>query len=44
MSDRREIRDEPPPFLGAWRRVYLAVVVYLALLIAICFAFTRAFS
>jgi hypothetical protein len=43
-SDTREMRDEPPPFLGTWRRVYTAVVVYLALLIALCYAFTRAFS
>ena len=42
--DRREVPDEPPPFLGAWRRVYTAVVLYLALLIAVCYAFTRAFS
>ena len=40
----RETPDEPPPFLGAWRRVYAAVLVYLALLIVFCYAFTRAFS
>jgi len=43
-SDSREMPDEPPPFLGSWSRVYTAVVVYLALLIALCYAFTRAFS
>ena len=43
-SDRREMPDEPPPFLGKWRRVYTAVVLYLALLIALCYAFTRYFS
>jgi len=43
-SDRREIPDELPPFLGRWSRVYTAVVVYLALLIALCYSFTRAFS
>jgi hypothetical protein len=42
--DRRDMPDEPPPFLGAWRRVYAAVVLYLGLLIAVCYAFTRAFS
>ncbi len=42
--DKREMPDEPPPFLGSWRRVYIAVLVYLALLIAFCTAFTRAFS
>jgi len=43
-SDRREMPDEPPPFWGTWPRVYTAVVVYLALLITLCYAFTRAFS
>jgi hypothetical protein len=43
-SDPRGMPDEPPPFLGSWPRVYTAVVVYLALLIALCYAFTRAFS
>ena len=42
--DTRESPDEPPPFLGSWRRVYTAVVAYLALLIALCYVFTRAFS
>lgn len=36
--------DEPPPFLGAWHRVYAAVLAYLALLIALFYGFTRAFS
>jgi hypothetical protein len=36
--------DQPPPFLGAWRRVYIAVLAYLALLIALFYAFTKAFS
>ena len=40
----REMPDEPPPFLGTWPRVYAAVIVYLALLISLCYAFTRAFS
>ena len=43
-SDQREAPDEPPPFLGTWRRVYTAVVAYLALLITLCYAFSRAFS
>jgi len=43
-SDRSELSDEPPPFLGTWSRVYTAVAVYLALLIALCYAFSRAFS
>ena len=40
----RDLPDEPPPFLRTWPRVYSAVVAFLALLIALCYAFTRAFS
>lgn len=36
--------DEPPPFLGSWGRVYSAVLLYLALLIAGFYLFTRAFA
>jgi hypothetical protein len=43
-SDPRPMPDEPPPFLGTWPRVYAGVIVYLALLIALCYAFTRAFA
>ncbi len=35
--------DEPPPFLGSWRRVYLGVVLYLAGLIFVFYLFTRAY-
>jgi hypothetical protein len=42
MPDLREVRDEPPPFLGTWQRVYVVVLVYLALIIAACYWFTRA--
>jgi hypothetical protein len=38
------MRDEPPPFLGTWRLVYAAVVIYLMFLITLCYVFTRAFS
>lgn len=41
MSDVRDVRDEPPPFLGTWRRVYIAVLIYLSLIIAACYGFTR---
>jgi len=33
--------DEPPPFLGSWRNVYLALVLELALLVALFYALTR---
>ena len=37
----REVRDEPPPFLGRWPRVYAAVVAWLALLIALFYWFAQ---
>jgi hypothetical protein len=43
MGTEREVKDEPPPFLGAWPRVYRAVLGYLALLIAALYALTRMF-
>jgi hypothetical protein len=36
--------DEPPPILGSWPRLYAAVLVFLALLILLFYAFTRAFA
>jgi len=47
MSDTPPVRpvlDEPPPFLGTWRRVYIVVLFYLASLITLFYLFTRAFS
>jgi len=35
---------EPPPFLRAWGRVYAALVVYLAALIALFWWFGRKFT
>jgi hypothetical protein len=43
-QDRAEMPDDPPPFLGTWPRVYTAVLVYLATLIVLFYAFTRFFS
>lgn len=40
----RQVSDEPPPFLGKWPRVYAAVLLYLALLIAAFYAFARVFA
>jgi hypothetical protein len=37
-------QDEPPPFLGSWRRVYTVVLIYLAFVIAAFYVFTRAFA
>lgn len=41
MPEPRDVPDEPPPFLGTWRRVYLAIVVYLVALISVFYLFTR---
>jgi hypothetical protein len=38
------IEEEPPPFLGTWRRLYLGVVGWLALLILLLYLFAREFS
>jgi len=35
--------DPPPPFLGSWRRVYIAVLIYLCLIIAGFYLFTLAY-
>jgi hypothetical protein len=40
----KEVIDEPPPFLGTWRRVYIMVLCYLAALIALFYVFTRWFA
>jgi hypothetical protein len=39
-----QLPDEPPPFLGAWNRVYTAIVVYLVAVIFLFHWFTRAFN
>jgi len=39
----QEPADERAPFWGSWRRIYLAVVVYLFSLIALFCAFTWAY-
>jgi hypothetical protein len=36
--------DEPPPLLGSWRRIYILVLCYLALLIGGFYIFTRVFA
>ncbi len=33
--------EEPPPFLGSWGRVYLAIAIYLVTVIALLGLFTR---
>ena len=36
--------EEPPPFLGSWKNVYIFVICYLACLIAGFYVFSRAFA
>jgi hypothetical protein len=36
--------DEPPPFLGSWRRIYIATLIYLALVITAFYVFTKAWA
>lgn len=40
----KDAPDEPPPFLGTWRRVYIAIVLYLATLIVLFYLFTKAYA
>jgi hypothetical protein len=44
MEDEKRVIDEPPPVLGTWPRVYAFVVVYLAVLIALFYVFTKHFA
>lgn len=44
IDAEREAKDEPPPFLGSWPRVYTAVLCYLLLLIAALYALTLMFQ
>jgi hypothetical protein len=40
----RQVLDDPPPFLGTWRRVYIAVLCYLAILIASLYSLMKLFG
>lgn len=43
-SGREPDEDGPPPLLGTWGRVYTALLVYLAALIALFWLFQRRFT
>jgi hypothetical protein len=32
--------DEPPPFLGTWKRVYTCVLIYVFVLISLLYVFS----
>lgn len=36
--------DDPPPFLGTWKRVYVAVLLYLFVLIVLFLWFTETWN
>ena len=38
---QKEMPDDPPPFLGKWRNVYILVLTYLAVVITLFYIFTR---
>jgi len=44
LTPRAGAPDEPPPLLGSWRRVYLAVTLYLCGFIALLAWFTWGFQ
>lgn len=39
----RDVPDDPPPFLGTWRRVYIGVLLYLVIVITGFYLFTLAY-
>jgi hypothetical protein len=39
-----QLPDEPPPFGRTWGRLYVAVVLYLIVLISLFALFTRTFN
>jgi hypothetical protein len=38
-----DVPDDPPPFLGTWRRVYIGVLLYLVIVITAFYLFTLAY-
>jgi hypothetical protein len=36
--------EGPPPFLGSWKRIYVAVVIYLIAIISLFALFGKAFT
>lgn len=40
----QDFRDEPPPIFGAWKRLYIAVLVVHAVIIFLFWLFTKIYS
>ena len=38
-----DVPDDPPPFLRTWRRVYIATMIYLVVIILAFYWFTEAY-
>jgi len=43
MPELHDVPDDPPPFLRTWRRMYIAILIYLAVLVSGFYLFTRAY-
>lgn len=43
-EDASRQKEEPPPIGGSWRRLYAAVLGWLALLILLFYLFSRRFA
>ena len=42
-APHKVVADEPPPFLGSWKRAYVVVLIWLAVVITAFYLFTRAY-
>lgn len=42
--EKSETDEEKPPILSSWNRLYVAILLNLALLIALFYLFTKAFD
>ncbi len=38
------MEEEPPPFLGSWKRVYVAIVLYTCALVLLLYWVTLSFN
>jgi len=43
-DEKIEIKEEKPPFLGSWNKIYLFVFTELIILIFLLYLFTEAFN
>jgi hypothetical protein len=43
-QEARRSLEEPPPFLGSWRHVYIFVICYLAVIITGFYVFSRVYA